>query len=185
MNRQLFAVVVGGALAMTLTACSVDVHEDRVGDRARVDIRTPMGGVLVRTNVDSPETGLAVYPGAHAHRQGRDPENANVNVASSMFGVRLTAAKFLSDDPPVKIVEFYKNEMHRYGDVLECKGNVDFTRRGGLRRPVCKEKWRSHETQLVVGTEHQHRIVAVKPHPGGTEFAVVYLETRGQQAERE
>ena len=91
--------------------------------------------------------------------------------------LRVTTAKFEHDDAPEPIVDYYKQAMKKYGDVLECHGNIDF--RGRDSHPVCKERRRSREIQLVAGTEERHRIVVVKPHAGGSEFSAVYIETRG------
>jgi hypothetical protein len=172
--RVLVRLAVGVALLLPVTACGIDVREAEQGKD--VDIRTPVGALSVRTDVKSPDTGLPVYPGAQPFRgNGRDSENADVRVASSWFGVKVVAAQYESGDVPDKVLDYYRQEMKVYGEVTECRGEVDF--RNG--RPVCKERGRSRDIQLVTGTEERQRIVVVKPRGSGSEFALVYVDTRG------
>jgi hypothetical protein len=166
--------------ALSPAACNVDVRKDEVGRKADVDITTPVGNVSVRTNVESPDTGLAVYPGARPLRDEEDPESATVNVGNSMFGVEVVAARFESTDAQEQIIDFYRNQLQSYGEVTECRGDVDFRNRGAVRRPVCREKPFDRDLQLVAGPEEQQRIVSIKPRGTGTEFALVYVQTRGK-----
>jgi hypothetical protein len=165
--------------SLLLPACGVTVDHDDTGRKTNVDIHTPFGSVDVRTDVDAAATGLPVYPGARLLRDRHDPGSANVNVGNSYFGVKVVAAKFEHEDAPEPIVDYYKNAMKKYGDVLECRGNIDFKGHDALSHPVCNERRRSSEIQLVAGTEQRHRIVVVKPRGSGSEFSAVYIETRG------
>lgn len=168
------------ATLLLFTACGVTVRDGEQGERTEVDIETPLGDVSVRTDVDSADTGLPVYPGARPLRDGGEPKSADVNIGTSFFGVKVVAAKFEDDDAPEAIVNFYKEKMSSFGAVTECRGNLDFKGRRGSRRPVCKERPFRHEIQLVAGTEERHRIVVVKPRGSGSEFAVIYIQTHGR-----
>jgi len=172
--RRALALVWTVSTVVPLAACGVDVHES--GPGKDVDIRSPLGNVSVRTDVKGLDTGLAVYPGARPLREGDDPENANVNVASRWFGVKVIAAKYESGDGQEEVLDFYRRELKSHGPVTECRGEVDF--QDGSRRPVCRERPSSSEVQLVTGTEERHRIVSVKPRRDGVEFALVYITTR-------
>jgi carbohydrate-binding DOMON domain-containing protein len=170
--------LLGVALALVpATGCGIDVHEAERGKS--VDIKSVLGDVSVRTNVDNADTGLPVYPGAQPLREPGEDQSANVNVASRWFGVRVVAAKYQSDDANDKILEFYRREMNTYGPVTECRGNVDFRGGPGNKRMVCKEQSSSDEVQLAAGTEGRQRVVAVKPRGNGSEFSLVYVNTRG------
>jgi len=172
------------ALTLVLAAvglsagCGIDVHEAERGKN--VDIRSPLGSVSVRTNVDNADTGLPVYPGARPLREHGDHESANVSVASRWFGVKVIAAKYQSEDAQDRIVDFYRREMKTFGAVTECRGEVDS--RGGprARRAVCRERPSSSDVQLVTGTEERQRVVAVKPRGAGSEFSLVYVTTRSE-----
>jgi hypothetical protein len=166
-----------GFLALTpLAACGIDVHE--AGDGKNVDIRSPLGAVSVRTDVNNPDTGLPVYPGSTLLRDTDDPESANVNVSSKWFAVRVVAAKYENADTQEQILEFYRREMKTYGTVTECRGDVDFHVGSRSHRPVCKERPSSRDVQLLTGTEEQQRVVVVKPRGTGSEFSLVYVNTR-------
>jgi len=167
------------ATSLLLPACGMTVDRDDQGRKTNVDIRTPFGSLDVRTDVDARATGLPIYPGARPLRERHDPGSANVNIGNSYFGVKVVAAKFEHDDAPEPIVDYYKSAMKKYGDVLECRGNVDFKGSDSFSHPVCNERRRSSEIHLVAVTEHRHRIVVVKPRGSGSEFSAVYIETRG------
>ena len=175
-SRSLLAATTLLIFGLPMAACNVDVRKHESDGKADVDITTPVGNVSVRTNVDTPDTGLAVYPGARPLQDEDEPESDDVNVGNSLFGVKVIAAKFESADTAERIIDFYRNALKSYGDVTECRGNVDF--RGG--RPVCREKASARDFQLVVGPEDRQRILSVKPHGTGTEFALVYMQTRGK-----
>ncbi|HEU4687748.1 MAG TPA: hypothetical protein VFS23_05270 [Vicinamibacterales bacterium] len=168
------------ALALPIAACDIDVQKEEVDGKAKVDITSPVGNVSVRTNVETPDTGLAVYPGARPLRDEDEPESADVSVGNSMFGVKVLAAKFESSDETDKIIDFYRNELKAYGDVTECRGDIDFRGRREARRPVCREKPFERDLQLLAGPEDRQHIVSVKPRGDGTEFALVYVQTRGR-----
>jgi hypothetical protein len=175
-SRTPLTLALGFAALLPLAACGVDVHEAERGKN--VDIKSPLGDLSVRTNVTNPDTGLRVYPGAQPLREHGDHESADVNISSKWFGVKVIAAKYESDDTQDKILDFYRQEMKAFGTVTECRGNVDFHGPGG-RQPVCKERASSPDVQLVTGTEERQRVVSVKPRGDGSEFALVYVNTRG------
>src|SRR5689334_11177080 len=133
-------------LLLPLAACNVDVEKKRDGDKANVEIRTPVGGLSVRTN-EGNNTGLAAYPGARPLRDDGDAKNANVDIGTSWFGLKVAAAKFETDDAPEGVASFYRREMRTYGEVTECNGDLDWRR----DRFACKERPRRHEIQLGVG----------------------------------
>jgi len=160
-------------VALPLAACSVNVQgEDE--DRKAVDINTPVGDVSVRSGADAPGTGLPVYPGARPLREGKDHENANVNIDTAWFGVKVAAATFESGDRPEMVADFYRREMRTFGEVTECRGDIDFKGHG----PVCKERHRSESIQLAAGSEEHHRLAVVKPRGSGSELALVHVQTR-------
>jgi carbohydrate-binding DOMON domain-containing protein len=175
-QTRLTLVAVAFAL-VPATGCGIDVHEAERGKN--VDIKSVLGDVSVRTNVDNADTGLAVYPGAQPLREHGEDQSANVNVNSRWFGVKVVAAKYQSDDAQDKILEFYRRQMNTYGSVTECRGNVDFRGGPGNTRMVCKEQSSSDEVQLTAGIEGRQRVVAVRPRGNGSEFSLVYVTTRG------
>lgn len=165
---------------LPLVACTIDVQKDEPGHKA-VDIRTPVGSLSVTSDATAPDTGLPVYPGARPARDDDDdPQNADVNISSSLFGLKVRAAKYESDDPQETVVAFYRRELQSLGEVTECRGEVDFKGPRNAKRPVCKEKPFSRQIQLMTGTEDRRRIVAIQPRREGSQIGLVYIETRGK-----
>ena len=164
------------AALFPLAACSVDIREDALdAEKKAVDIRTPVGVMSVRTGLDAADTGLAVYPGATPLRDD-EPESADVSIGSGRFGLKVIATKFETADGANAVVGHYRTAMQAYGDVLECRGEIDF--RGRAERPVCKPRPFSRELQLAVGSGGRHRVVSVKPRTAGAEFSVVYIQAQ-------
>jgi tellurite resistance-related uncharacterized protein len=179
-NHKWLTLTAGFLIFSSLTACRVIVREENEGSKKQVDIRTPLGSVAVHTDTEQvPDTGLPVYPGARRVRDDDGSGSADVNVGIGSFGVKVLAAKFESDDAPETIASFYKDKMGTYGTVTECRGEIDFKGRLGSQQAVCRERRSARDIQLVVGTEERHRLVVVKPRRNVSEFAIVFIETRG------
>ncbi|MGA9209423.1 MAG: hypothetical protein WB347_16575 [Terriglobales bacterium] len=180
MKRSLSAhafvvVVLTGAVLAGLCGCKV--HKQGEGTNEKVDIETPVGSLHVNTQVDPKETGLEVYPGATRAEDEEKKHAANVSLDLAVAGFKMVALKYRSDDPPDKLLDFYRKQLKAYGDVSECHGSITFS---GLRLR-CDETGLRNETNLVAGTEDRHRIVSVKPEGKGSAFALIYVQTRGER----
>src|SRR5579864_9693041 len=116
--------------AFALVGCSITTHDKGDGKKDDVDIRTPFGSLSVKEgNSNVKDTGLALYPGAQEQKDSGDDHNsANVNISSSLFGLKVVAMKFASNDPSDKVLAFYRKEMGKYGKVVDCTGgfNMNF-----------------------------------------------------------
>lgn len=182
-RRQLVFVAVA-ALAMTLMAgCNTHVREVKSedGKTKNVDIRTPMGELKVRTeNVQARDVGLAVYPGAREIENDRHEESkANVNINTPWFGVKVVALKYESEDSPDKVATFYEQELQKSGPITRCRGDVNFKKGSTVE---CKDTGDRDRISIVSGSERRHRLVSIKPKGKGSEFAMVYVSTRGDDA---
>jgi hypothetical protein len=175
MGRTVSLAVVG-ILGLSGAACSIDVREHPSGRDGDVEIRTPLGGMSVKSN-PLPDTGLPVYPGAQPFRERDEDDNASVSIDSWLFDLDVAAAKFRTPATPEQVVEFYRNEMATFGDVLECRGDIDFKGRDGHQHAVCDKKFLERDTQLVVGSGNNHRMVVVKPRASGAQFSIVRIQT--------
>jgi len=177
-----FPLAAAFACFVPLVACSIDVGKARSGKNSDVDIRTPAGSLSVRTDVNVHDTGLAIYPGAWRSRDSDDDrDSANVNIGTPWFGLKVVAAKLESDASPERVLDFYRNELKSYGSVTECRGNLDFKGRRGAKQPVCKATSSSNHIQLIAGTEERQHIVDVKPLSAGSQFSLIYVETRSDR----
>lgn len=173
MKTALFAALV----ATTATACSVDVQRERANGKD-VDIRTPVGDLSVKTEITTDGIGLPAYPGARPLTEDEEPSSANVNISSSLFGVKVQAAKYASDDAVDPIAAFYRRELERFGPVTECRGRDLEFRKGGTDGPQCGSRTARTEVQLGAGTDGDEHIVVVKPRGAGSELALVSVQTR-------
>ena len=171
------------SVALLLTGCSMNVQEEK-GDKTKsVEITTPVGELKVRKDkFDMAQLGLAPYPGAREVESNKDnPERATVSIATSLFGLKVVAGSFETDDEPQKVLDFYRKELARHGKVTECHGNIDF--RDDDDEVVCKPEHGkdSDEIELVAGTKHKFRVVGVHPKGKGTKFGVALVQLRGEK----
>ena len=189
-NALLAAVVLS---AMLLPACSVNVKKNAQGEEKKVDIDTPLGGIHVNEGVDARDTGLPVYPGAKPKEKdsSHDSKSANVNISGFGFGLKVVAIEYVSNDPPQKIVDYYKDQLKKYGSVLECHTSkhsgderVDSSDhepgKSQSKQLSCEKNDGGNTVELKVGTEDNQHIVAVEPNGKGSNFALVYVKTRGK-----
>lgn len=192
-------VAIGAIFALFwLAACSI--HEQRSGDNKdkKVEIKTPFGDLKVNNQVDAKDTGLPVYPGARQAQNDNDQHDsnaANVNIAVGDFALKVVAVKFVSDDPPDKVLGFYRDKMKAYGSsgkYLECHGLDIELKDGGFnshddedaKELTCgKHEQHGDSTELKAGTPDRQHIVSVKPKGSGSEFALVYVNKTGKRGE--
>jgi hypothetical protein len=186
--RQLQASLLLAALFFFLTGCKVSTHEEKGKQGKDVDIRTPLGSLSVHKGpVDPKETGLEAYPGAQVKTSEDDKDSsANVNISSSIFGMKLAVLKYQTSDSPDKVLDFYRKEMSRYGKVLVCTGgfNMSFHHHDTDSEVTCDDRGgtnHDYKQELKVGTENNQRIVAVKPSGNGTEFVMLYVRARDEK----
>lgn len=165
---------------IALAGCSISTHE-KDGKKNDVDIRTPFGSLSVKEGAtDVRDTGLSLYPGARSKKDSDDDHHsANVNISSSMFGLKVVAMRFESDDSSDKVLAFYRKEMGKYGRVVDCTGgfSMSFHHHDKDAEVTCEGHDSDHDYRevLKVGTENNQRITAVKSKNSGSEFALVYV----------
>jgi hypothetical protein len=187
-------------LAFTLAGCTITTRDhgskesaDK-GKNEDVDIRTPFGSLSVRQgSMDARDAGLSAYPGAQIKKStDHDGDSsANVNISSSMFGMKVVALKYSTNDSADKVLAFYRKDLSKYGKVLDCQGSFnmnvhphDKNGKNGDSEVTCDRDNKGdgeYKQELKVGTENNQRIVAVKPVGEGSEFAVVYVRTHGDK----
>lgn len=190
------ALIVAAAFAsivmLLLPACSVNVKKEPNGQDKQVDIKTFGGGIHVSNDADASDTGLAVYPGARLKpkNSSNDNKSANVNLSGFGYSLKVVALEYESDDAPAKILAFYRDQLKKYGNVLECHTsglNLD------MKMGSHGDKHESNEltcegdhgsnVELKVGKKDDQHIVAVEPEGKGSSFSLVYVRTHGKDAE--
>jgi hypothetical protein len=193
--RFLPAAIVLGTLAASLISvagCHVQVDKDKNGDDKNVKVDTPLGGLHVRANqTTAADLGLAEYPGATLAPVHDDDKSADVHFGFGHFQLRIRVVTYITPDDQKKVLAFYRNDMGRFGDVIECDGD----------RPVgsptitseglnCREDNHVHVNMdgdpnpanedtglsLRAGSRHHQHILAFKASSQGTKYSLIDLE---------
>ncbi len=174
---------------LLLTGCHVTENEH--GNRKNVDIGTPFGSMKVHTNnsTDTSAIGLSAYPGAVPTNDSgdKDGNSANVDMSFGSFRLGVRAAGFQTPDQPDKVLAFYRKDLSRYSNVIECHGHASVgqptrTTLGLTCSDSSKEvqingsEPSNNNVELRAGSpQHQH-IVSVEAHGGGTKIGLVALD---------
>jgi hypothetical protein len=187
----LLALSVAGLIFAS--GCKVDVKKEQNGEEKQVDIKTLIGGIHVSQQADVADVGLAVYPGARVKEKSSDgsDKSANVNISGFGFGIKVIALEYESGDAPAKVLAFYKDQLKRYGSVLECHSSSHFTVNTNMGSHDSKNSSNeltcdgSHgsNVELKVGKKDDQHIVAVEPQGNGSSFSLVYVRTHGKDAD--
>jgi hypothetical protein len=169
------------------SACSVSTHDQGSGEDKKVDIKTPFAEIHVGSDTGAQDAGLSVYPGAKPKQDSNDKHRANVQIGGENFGVKVVAATYLTDDTPQKVIDFYRNDLKRYGKVLECTKGIQEDKHEGGGELRCDDKGSQEpgKLDLAVGVPERQHIVSVKPNGKGTEFSTVYVQVRGSNGKGE
>ncbi len=192
-SQSQMAVLV--VLFFATAACSVNVKKNGEGDDKKLDIETPVGGIHVGKDVNVHDTGMPVYPGARPKEKKGDnneEDRANVDISTGLFGVKILAIEFHSDDPPAKVVSYYQDQLKKFGRVIECHSDKKDDDEGGAhvnaninshasKEVKCEGKNAGSTIELKVGTEDNQHLVSITPKDQGSDFGLVYIRTRGEK----
>jgi hypothetical protein len=181
------------ALLLLITGASAQSANNESQDNG-FDVKSSVGDMHLGNDGDIRETGLPAYPGARLKKDEKDGNNANLALLTSAFAFKLIVVKYDSDDAPSKVIAYYRGKLKKYGNVLECRtsehgGDVSAHADGGdsdkSKELKCEGDNTGDVVELKVGTEDNEHIVAIEPAESGagSRFAVVYLRTRGKQAD--
>jgi len=191
--RGNLALLLGGAVVclMALLACSVNVKKDAGGQDKKVDIETPFGGIHVNKDADVRDTGLPVYAGARPveKEDNGNEKSANVNISAGEFGLKVVAVEYRSDDAPEKVIAYYKDQLKKYGSVLECRttyhteasASYDSGKDDHDSNKLTCDHGGGNDVELKVGTKENQHIVAVTAKDKGCKFALVLVQMHGKE----
>ena len=170
----------------------MNVKKEANGQDKQVDINTLLGGVHVSKQADVADVGLPVYPGARLKEKDSDgsDKSANVNISGFGYGLKVVALEYESDDSPAKILSFYRDQLKKYGNVLECHtSNLNLDMKMGSHgsqndsNELTCEGDHGNNIELKVGRKDDQHIVAVEPEGKGSSFSLVYVRTHGKDAD--
>jgi hypothetical protein len=178
------------AAMLALAGCSISSNKNNGGDNVR--IATPFGGLHVQSNsTTATDIGLPVYPGATPFKE-KDDDSADVSMNFGGFHLKVLAASYQSSDTADKIFAFYRPELAKYGDVLECQDDhpvgqpavassgltcSDDQHGAGHHGANVQLNGMNHNGhQLRAGSPHSFRLVEVENQGGSNKIGLVYLE---------
>ena len=192
--KSLRSLAIAASLASLLLA-GCRIVDNKNGKNDNVDISTPFGSMKVKSNNsgDTSSIGLAAYPGAVSVKDDGNNDSADVNMSFGNFHLGVKAASFQSGDSQDKIIAFYRKDLARYGDVIECKDdNPIGTPTRTSQGLSCNDKNEhghihgsanndSHDgIELRAGSEQRQHIVGIEPKDGGTRIGLVMLNLPSQ-----
>lgn len=170
-------------------ALAASTCKEKNGQDKQVDIRTPIGGIHVSKDANPEDVGIPVYPGSHLKEKDTDGDDksANVNISGFGFALKVVALEYQSNDTPSKVVTYYKDQLHKYGEVLVCHTahlnlDSDLKNHEGPHELTC-EGSNGVTVELKVGTKENQHIVAVEPEGNGSKISLVYVRTHGKDAD--
>jgi hypothetical protein len=177
-----------------MPACSVSVKDHGDNGKNKVDINTPVGGIHVDENADVRDTGLPLYPGARPKPKTNDGDkkNANVNISTFGFGLKVVALEYESDDPPAKVIAYYRDQLKRYGNVLQCHSGsskaddapVAGSKKGDAGGKLkCDSDDDGDKVELKAGSDDNQHIVSVNPKAKGSDFAIVWVRVHDKEGD--
>ena len=168
-----------------------------------VDIRTPLGGLAVKTDPAAVlgKIGLPAYPGATPVKErGDDKGSADVDMSFGSFHMRVLALGFQTGDDRAKVEAFYRKALQQYSDVILCQGEHSVgqpaTTGQGLTckgdrhihpelRDDANAKSDAQELTLKAGSAQRQHLVAMQTQGSGTHFSLVALDLPGNTDSKE
>ena len=169
-----------GLLALAAFAASLFSHNKALfGQNSDVNL-----ALHAKSHASAAEAGLPAYPGATLYKDDDNNSAADLGVTAGDFHFSLIAVKYVTSDPPERVLAFYRKPLSRYGEVLECDHGKPVgaltTTRSGLtcgQTQVGGNTNASENHEIRAGVPHQYRIVGIdESHPGSTRFDLVYLD---------
>jgi hypothetical protein len=196
MARYFWGIVIALLLSGSLFA------QDSGNKNENFDVRSSVGDLHIGADADARKAGLPLYPGARLKTKDTDGNDNKVNLGllTEAFGIKLVVAKYESDDAPAKVVDFYRDKLRKYGNVLECHSHkrsgdgvdvwADDSKDSDSKNSKDKELKCDGDnsgpvTELKVGTEDNQHDVSVETgdRGKGATFALVYVYARGKRGD--
>ena len=177
-------------LASTLCLATVTLAQDN--DKS-FDVRSSVGDMHMGKDADAQAAGFPPNPGARIKVE-KDNDPLNFGILTEAFGFKIVVVKYESDDPPAKVLAFYRDKLKKYGKVLECHGShdgkgVDLNDsdddKNKSKELRCEDDNKGPINELKVGSQNNQHIVAIEPPESqkGSTFALVYLHAHGKQGD--
>ena len=162
-------------------ACSVDIQKHANGKEKTVEIDTPLASLRVNKDVTASDTGLPAYPGSRRLDDELDgnEKGATVSFLIGIFGLKVVAVKYETDDSVEQVKDFYRTQLQKYGNLLECRANTVAINPGigdAQSDHLTCEQHSGNNIELKAGTPHNQYAVAIEPLAKGCKYSLVYLQ---------
>jgi hypothetical protein len=150
---------------------------------AQKDSRQDKGiGFTLSAQADAKDVGLPIYPGARPHKDESNEDPAlQMGAWGTSSGFKLVVLKMESNDNPGKVAAFYRKALSKYGPVLDCSqaGNESGQSQKDKALDCGDDHPKPGGVELKSGTKEQQHVVGIEPNGAGTIFALVYVESHG------
>jgi hypothetical protein len=203
MNTVIRSLAFAPFACLVLLGCRVSTSNNGNGKNDNVDISTPFGSMHVKGNdaADVSAIGISLYPGAVPVKDddGKGNDAADVNMSFGDFHLGVKAASFQTPDGQEKVLTFYRKDLAKYGDVIECRGDQTIGSPAKTSQGLtCADKDSNHVStqdhgkrgisvmdgsssssnnlELRAGSEQHQHIVGVEARNGGTKIGLVNLD---------
>jgi hypothetical protein len=190
-NPRLLAAAIAGAMLLPLAGCHVTDNKNGKDDNVKID--SPFGSMHIQTNdaVDTAAIGLTAYPGAtawkndSAENKNHDNGSANINMSFGDFHLGVKATSLRSTDSQDKILAFYRKDLGRYGDVIECRNNTPVGQPTHTSQGLtCDKDNQNHistgdsnnQLELRAGSATHQHIVGLESKDGAIKIGLVMLD---------
>jgi len=190
--REQFLFVV---LALLVIVSGGSAQQKNNDDQDKqLDMHSSIGDAHVGNDPNSRDLGLPIYPGARLRKHDDNRTGANFSILTQAFGLKFMVANYDSDDAPEKLIAYYRDKLKKYGKVLECHtsehpGDIhmdaDDHDSNQSKELKCEGDNTGKVVELKVGTEDNQHLVAITPADSGkgSTFELIYIHTRGKQAD--
>lgn len=180
-------------LLLVLAATGCRVSSNKSNGNNDVKVATPFGALQIKTNAAAAQAsvGLPTYPGAQFVENNESNSGAaDINIGFGSFQMRVKAVSYRTPDSVDKVQAFYRNALHRYGDIIQCSNNhpvgqPDHTSEG----LTCNDDQnRGHKfsvdadpskLEFKAGSKRHQHIVSVEPDRAGAKFSLIALDLPG------
>jgi hypothetical protein len=114
-----------------------------------------------------------------------DSKNADVNMNFGSFHLGVKTAGYETTDPSDKVIAFYRHDLSRYGDVIECRGHSTIGEPTRTSQGLsCDDDNQVHNTsasshdklELKAGSHQRQHAVSIDSRNGGTHFGLILID---------
>ena len=187
--RMHLSFTVFAALLLLPASRAAAQNPNRDDEDKNLDLQLHVG-----KDADAQKVGLPLYPGARLKPDEENQNRANFALLTGAFGMKLVVASYDSGDAPSKVIAYYREQLKRYGRVLECRtkesggdvhAKVHSQDSKDSKRLKCDGDNAGNIVELKAGTEDNQHVVSVEPSDTGkgSTFALVYVYTREKQGD--